>query len=89
MYGYHRINNELVVTYKGFHNGNFVKLIDTLKSEGWHAVQHHFRNGAPYLDDQQIAARLPQRDAINVQSYHAKQRRLESEARRMTKINDA
>ena len=34
MYGYHRINNEWVVMQKGFLNGKFIKLIDTLKNEG-------------------------------------------------------
>ena len=68
--------------------GDLVELIDTLKHEGWHAVQHRCRNGVPYLNDRQIAARLPQRDAINVHNYHPKQRRLESEARVMAKIND-
>ena len=89
LYGYYRITNELVVMCQGFHNGDLVELIDTLKHEGWHAVQHRCRNGVPYLDDQQIAARLPQRDVINVHSYHPKQRRLESEARVMAKIADA
>ena len=89
LYGYYRITNELVVMCQGFHNGDLVELIDTLKHEGWHAVQHRCRNGVPYLDDQQIAARLPQSDAINVHSYHPKQRRLESEARVMAKIDDA
>ena len=89
LYGYYRIKNELVVMCQGFHNGDLVELIDTLKHEGWHAVQHRCRNGVPYLDDQQIAARLPQRDVINVHSYHPKQRRLESEARVMAKIADA
>jgi hypothetical protein len=89
LYGYYRITNELVVMCQGFHNGDLVELIDTLKHEGWHAVQHRCRNGVPYLDDQQIAARLPQSDVINVHSYHPKQRRLESEARVMAKIDDA
>ena len=89
LHGYCRIKNELVVICQGFHNGDLAELIDTLKHEGWHAVQHRCRNGVPYLNDQQIAARLPQRDAINVHSYHPKQRRLESEARVMAKINDA
>ena len=89
LYGYYRITNELVVMCQGFHNGDLVELIDTLKHEGWHAVQHRCRNGVPYLDDQQIAARLPQRDAINVHNYHPKQRRLESEARVMAKIDYA
>ena len=75
--------------YQGFHNGDLDELIDTLKHEGWHAVQHRCRNGAPYLDDQQIAARLPQHDAINVHNYHPKQQQLESEARVMAKIDDA
>ena len=89
LYGYYRITNELIVMCQGFHNGDLVELIDTLKHEGWHAVQHRCRNGVPYLDDQQIAERLPQRDAINVHNYHPKQRRLESEARVMAKIDDA
>ena len=89
LYGYYRIKNELVVMRQGFHNGDLAELIDTLKYEGWHSVQHRCRNGVPYLNDQQIAARLPQRDAINVHSYHPKQRRLESEAKVMAKINDA
>ena len=89
LYGYYRITNELIVMCQGFHNGDLVELIDTLKHEGWHAVQHRCRNGVPYLDDQQIAERLPQRDAINVHSYHPKQQRLESEARVMAKIDDA
>ena len=73
----------------GFRNGDLVELIYAHKYKIWHAVQHHYHNGAPYLNDQQIAARLPQRDAINVHSYHPKQRRLESEAKVMAKINDA
>ena len=89
LYGYYRIKNELVVMCQGFHNGDLDELIETLKNEGRHAVQHCCRNGVPYLDDQQIASRLPQRDAINVHSYHPKQRRLESEARVMAKIDDA
>ena len=89
LYGYYRIKNELVVMCEGFHNGDLDELIDTLKHEGWHAVQHRCRNGVPYLDDQQIASRIPQRDAINVHNYHPKQRRLESEARVMAKIDDA
>ena len=89
LYGYYRIKNELVVMCQGFHNGDLDESIDTLKHEGWHAVQHRCRNGVPYLDDQQIAERLPQRDAINVHSYHPKQQRLESEARVMAKIDDA
>jgi hypothetical protein len=36
-----------------------------------------------------IAALLPQPDAINDHSYHPKQRRLETEARVITKIDDA
>ena len=78
-----------MVTSQGFHNGDLDELIETLKNEGRHAVQHCFRNGVPYLDDQKSASRLPQRDAINVHSYHPKQRRLESEARVMAKIDDA
>ena len=45
---------------QGFHNGDLDELIDMIKHEGWHAVQHRCRNGVPYLDDQKIAARLPQ-----------------------------
>ena len=89
LYGYYRITNELIVMCQGFHNGDLVELIDTLKHEGWHAVQHRCRNGVPYLDDQQILERLPRRDVINVHNYHPKQRRLESEARVMAKIDDA
>ena len=89
LYGYYRIKNELVVMCQGFHNGDLDELIDTLKHEGWHAVQHRCRNGVPYLDDQQILERLPRRDVINVHNYHPKQQRLESEARVMAKIDDA
>ena len=39
LYGYYRVTNELIVMCQGFHNGDLVELVDTLKHEGWHAVQ--------------------------------------------------
>jgi hypothetical protein len=78
-----------VVICQGFHNDDIVELIETLKHEGWHPVQQRCHNLSLYLNDQQIAAPLPQCDAINVHSYHPKQRRLESEAKVIAKINDA
>ena len=81
--------NESVVICQGFHNRDLDESIDTLKHERCHAVRHRCRNGAPYLDDHQIASHLPQCDAINVHNYHPKQQQLESEVRVMAKIDDA
>ena len=55
---------------EGFHRGDFLELVDTLKHEGWHAVQHQCREGSPLLSEQQIAARISDEDAFNVHSCH-------------------
>ena len=73
---------------QGFHKGDFYELVDTLKREGWHAVQQQCRKGAPFLSQKQIASQISRADAFNVHNYHPKQQRLESEARIMAKVND-
>ena len=72
---------------QGFHKGDFYELVDTLKHEGWHAVQQQCRKGAPVLSQQQIASQICRVDIFNVDNYHPKQQRLESEARIMAKVN--
>ena len=88
MYGYYNIPRGFVVMCQGFHKGDFNELVDTLKHEGWHAVQQQCRNGAPFLSQQQIASRISRQDAFNVHNYHPKQQYLESEARIIAKVND-
>ena len=88
LYGYYNIPRGFIVMCQGFHKGDFNELIDTLKHEGWHAVQQQCRNGAPFLSQQQIASRISRQDAFNVHNYHPKQQYLESEARIMAKVND-
>lgn len=88
LYGYYNIPRGFVVMCQGFHKGDFHELVDTLKHEGWHAVQHQCRNGVPFLSQQQIASEIRSEDAFNVHNYHPKQQRLESEARVMAKVND-
>jgi len=88
LYGYYNIPRGYVVMCEGFHRGDFHELVDTLKHEGWHAVQHQCRKGAPLLSEQQIASRIRREDAFNVHNYHPKQQRLESEARIIAKMND-
>ena len=39
LYGYYNIQRGFVVMCQGFHKGDFNELVDTLKHEGWHAVQ--------------------------------------------------
>lgn len=73
---------------EGFHRGDFHELVDTLMHEGWHAVQHQCRQGAPLLSEQEIASRISHEDALNVHNYHPKQQHLESEARVIAKMND-
>ena len=88
LYGYYNIPRGFVVMCEGFHKGDFHEIVDTLKHEGWHAVQHQCRKGAPFLSEQQIATQIRREDAFNVHNYHPKQQRLESEARIMAKVND-
>lgn len=88
LYGYYNIPRGYVVMCEGFHRGDFLELVDTLKHEGWHAVQHRCREGLPLLSEQQIAARISNKDAFNVHNYHPKKQRLESEARIIAKMND-
>ena len=88
LYGYYNIPRGFVVMCQGFHKGDFNELVDTLKHEGWHAVQQQCRKGAPFLSQQQIASQIGRADAFNVHNYHPKQQRLESEARIMAKVND-
>ena len=88
LYGYYNIPRGYVVMCEGFHRGDLHELVDTLKHEGWHAVQHQCRKGAPLLSEQQIASRIRREDAFNVHNYHPKQQRLESEARVIAKMND-
>jgi len=88
LYGYYNIPRGFVVMCQGFHRGDLTELIDTLKHEGWHAVQHQCRKGKPLLSEQQIATRIRREDAFNVHGYHPKQQRLESEARVIAKMKD-
>ena len=88
LYGYYNIPRGYVVMCEGFHQGDLHELIDTLKHEGWHAVQHQCRKGRPLLSEQQIATRIRREDAFNVHGYHPKQQRLESEARVIAKMRD-
>lgn len=88
LYGYYNIPRGYVVMCEGFHRGDLPELVDTLKHEGWHAVQHQCRKGIPFLSEQQIASRIRREDAFNVHNYHPKQQRLESEARIVAKMND-
>ena len=88
LYGYYNIPRGYVVMCEGFHQGDFLELVDTLKHEGWHAVQHQCREGSPLLSEQQIAARISNEDAFNVHNYHPKKQHLESEARIIAKMKD-
>ena len=88
LYGYYNIPRGFVVMCQGFHRDDLTELIDTLKHEGWHAVQHQCRKGKPLLSEQQIATRIRREDAFNVHGYHPKQQRLESEARVIAKMED-
>ena len=88
LYGYYNIQRGFVVMCQGFHKGDFNELVDTLKHEGWHAVQQQCRKGVPFLSQQQIVSQISRADAFNVHNYHPKQQRLESEARIMAKVND-
>jgi len=88
LYGYYNITRGFVVMCQGFHKGDLIELVDTLKHEGWHAVQHQCRKGSPYLSNQEIASRILEEDLFNLHSYHPKQKQLESEARIMAKIGD-
>ena len=78
LYGYYNIQRGFVVMCQGFHKGDFDELVDTLKHEGWHAVQQQCRKGVPFLSHQQIASQISRADAFNVHNYHPKQQRLES-----------
>lgn len=88
LYGYYNIPRGFVVMCQGFHKGDFNELVDTLKHEGWHAVQQQCRKGEPFLSKKQIASRISHQDAFNVHNYHPKQQRLESEARIIAKLTD-
>ena len=88
LYGYYNISRGFVVMCQGFHKGDFYELVDTLKHEGWHAVQQQCRKGVPFLSQQRIVSQISHADSFNVHNYHPKQQRLESEARIMAKVND-
>ena len=62
-------------------------LIDTLKHEGWHAVQSICNGWRPVLGDHKIRALLSQSDKeILRESYDESQHRMEAEARAIENV---
>ena len=62
-------------------------LMPSNTKDGMLAVQQQCRKWAPFLSQQQIASQICRADILNVDNYHPKQQRLESEARIMAKVN--
>ena len=62
-------------------------LIETLKHEGWHAVQQLCNGGRAVLSDDKIRALLTESDKANLrQFYEASDHRLEAEARALENV---
>ena len=62
-------------------------LMETLKHEGWHAVQQLCNNGRAVLSDDKIRALLSERDKRTLRNYYdTSQHRLEAEARALEEV---
>ena len=62
-------------------------LIETLKHEGWHAVQQLCNNGRAVLSDDKIRNLLSEGDKRTLRKhYDARQHRLEAEARALEQV---
>ena len=66
---------------------NAEPLIETLRHEGWHAVQQICNNGRPVLNKKKIFAKLTQSDKKNLKEFYDRsQYHLEAEARAIEKL---
>lgn len=86
IYGYYMPINRSIVMCQGNHNNDYAEIIDTLKHEGWHAVQHLCRNNVRFLSIEEINSRISQSDANNLHGYHPSKYVLEAEARVIAKL---
>ena len=62
-------------------------VMETLKHEGWHAVQHICNNSRAVLSDDKIRALLSESDKRTLRKHYGKdQQRLEAEARALESV---
>ena len=62
-------------------------LIETLRHEGWHAVQQICNNGRPVLSKKKVLSKLTQSDKKNLKEFYDRsQYHLEAEARAIEKL---
>lgn len=79
--GYYSPQEEAIYICQSNHSGDYEEIMGTLKHEGWHAVQHKCNSGRAALSDDEIRARIRNRDIESLADYPDEQRRLEAEAR--------
>ena len=87
MLGFYQISTRTVVMCQQRLRSSAEPLIDTLKHEGWHAVQNICNGGRAVLTDDKIRTLLSEEDKSNLREfYDASQHRLEAEARALENV---
>ena len=85
--GFYRLSTRTVVMCQQRLRTSNEPLIDTLKHEGWHAVQELCNGGRAVLSDDKIRALLSESDKFNLRNYYdAGVHRIEAEARAIENV---
>ncbi len=86
LYGFYIPKKDMIIICQRNHRRNYAELINTLKHEGWHAVQHKCNGNQAVLNDNKLRAGLQIEDQEVLHDYHPKDRRLEAEARVLAEV---
>ena len=86
-YGFYDPSRNIIIMCQYNNYMNNSGILETLKHEGWHAVQHMCNNYRAALTDEQIRPHLHSDDKHSLRhGYHPKQHRAEAEARVVEQI---